>query len=385
MAIRQVKILLVPTKEQRQKFYDYSYYADLMYNKAIDWNNELYASEGIFYSKFDLINMLPSFKKDNPEFASVDNSVLNTAITDFRAALNKMKSGASYPKYKKIGRKLSFGTRNDRLKVKSNTVQISSLGIVKCKHCHWLTKNKSDEQLESIKWHNPRVKFDGKYWFLVVGIDVNITPDKTSDEVVGIDLGIKKTIYTSNGVSKENINHTRKVINLEKRKKRLQRRVSRKYELNKDERKYVKTNNIKRLEKEIHLIDRKLHNIREDYNHKITNEIIAQYPARIMLEDLKVSNMMKNRYLARAIQEQQFYRIRQLLIEKAVNTLAIQVGIISARYPSSKKCSRCGAIKKNLKLSDRIYICDNCGLVIDRDFNASLNIRDCKDYKIVTM
>lgn len=113
MELRNVKILLIPTKEQRQKFYDFSYYADLMYNQAIDWNNELYDSEGIFYSKFDLINMLPAFKEEHPEFASVDSFILNVAVTDFRTALNRMKCGAKYPRYKKIGKKLSFGTRND--------------------------------------------------------------------------------------------------------------------------------------------------------------------------------------------------------------------------------------------------------------------------------
>ena len=103
-----------------------------------------------------------------------------------------------------------------------------------------------------------------------------------------------------------------------------------------------------------------------------------------MLEDLKVKNMMKNKHLARSIQEQQFYRTRQLLIEKAKNTQAVEVGIVSWNYPSSKKCSRCGSIKRNLKLSDRVYKCTNCNLVIDRDYNASINIRDCKDYKLVT-
>lgn len=385
MSIRQVKILLIPTKKQRQKFYDYSYYADLMYNKAIDWNNELYASEGAFYSKFDLINMLPSFKESNPDFTSVDSYVLKTAVTDFRVALNKMKSGAGYPRYKKIGRNLAFGTRNDRLKVKSNTVQISSIGIVKCKHCHWLTEDKSDEQLEFIKWHNPRIKFDGKYWFLVTGIDVNIEPDEITDEVIGVDLGIKTMIYTSNGVTKDNINNTRQVKFLERRKKILQKKCSRKYELNKQGKKYVKTKNIKRLEKQIRLIDRKLHNIRENYNQTITNELISMYPKRIMIEDLNIKGMLKNRHLSKSIQKQCFYRIRQLLIEKAINTMTVQIGVVNRLYPSSKKCSRCGNIKKDLKLSDRTYVCDKCGLVIDRDYNASINIRDCKDYKIVTM
>ena len=383
MELRQVKILLVPTKKQRQAFYDSAYYSDLMYNQALKWNVDFYKEEGKFYSRYDLINMLPKFKQDNPEFASVDSYVLKDAVTNLRVAFSRRKSGGGFPRFKKIGKNLSFGVRNDRLKVFENIVQIPSIGKVRCKHCHWLTRTKSDDDLASIRYHNPHIKFDGKYWFLTFGVEVNITPDVTSDEIVGIDLGIKNTISTSNGVCKSNINHTRKIINLNKRKKRLQRKVSRKYELNRDGKKYIKTKNIKKLERQVRLIDRKLHNIRESYIHIITNEIISHFPKRIMLEDLKVKNMMKNKHLARSIQEQQFYRIRQLLIEKAINTMAIQVGIIPINFPSSKRCSRCGSIKKNLKLSDRIYVCDTCGLVIDRDYNASINIRDCKDYKLI--
>lgn len=383
MQLITVKILLVPDKQQRQAFYDSAYYSDRIYNEALQWNIDYYNQSGMFYSRYDLIRMLPEFKQNNPEYYSVDGYVLKEAVTNLRTAFNHRKSGSGFPKFKKIGRKLSFGVRGDRLKVFRNQVQIPSIGKVKCKHCHWLTSNSSDEELLSMQYHNPHIKFDGKYWFLLFGVAVDLEPDVTTDEVIGIDLGIKNTIYTSNGISKDNINHTRKVINLERRKKRLQRKISRKYELNKDGKRYIKTKNIKRVEKQIRLIDRKLHNIRENYNQQITNEIIALHPARIMLEDLKVKNMMKNKHLARAIQEQQFYRIRQLLTEKALNSITTQIGVVNWFYPSSKKCSRCGSIKKDLKLSDRIYVCSNCGLVIDRDYNASLNIRDCKDYKLI--
>lgn len=380
MDLRVVKILLVPTQEQRQAFFDSAYYSDLMYNIALQWNIDYYESDGKFYSRFDLIRMLPDFKYDNPEFQTVDGYILKAAVTDLRVAFNNRKRGSGFPRFKKIGKKQSFGVRGDRLKVFENLVQIPSIGKVKCKHCHWLTRGKSDEELTMLKYHNPHIKFDGKYWFLTFGVEVNVTPDIVSDEIIGVDIGIKNTVYTSNGVSKPNINHTRQIINLEKRKKRYQRKLSRKYQLNKQGNRFIKTRNIKRLERKVRLIDRRLHNIRENYNQTITNEIVSMLPKRIMLEDLRVKNMMRNRYLARAIQEQQFYRIRQLLTEKALNTGAVQIGVVPWNYPSSKRCSRCGGIKRSLKLSDRIYVCDSCGLVIDRDYNASLNIRDCKDY-----
>lgn len=383
MSMITVRVLLVPTEYQRQQFFDSAYYSDRIYNEALQWNIDYYESDGKFYSRFDLLKMLPEFRQSNPEFTSVDNYALRASLTDLRVAFNNMRRGSGFPKFKKYGMKNSFGVRGDNLKVFQNQVRVPSIGLVKCKHCHWLTRDKSDDELRLLKYHNPHIKFDGKYWFLSFGVDVALTPDETTDEVIGIDLGVKNTIYTSNGVSKLNINHTRQVINLERRKKRYQRRLSRKYELNKQGQKFIKTRNIKRLERQIRLIDRKLHYIRENYNQSIANEIIRQYPQRIMLEDLNIRGMMRNRHLSKAIQEQQFYRIRQLLTEKALNTQAIQVGILQRLYPSSKKCSRCGAIKRDLKLSDRIYVCDNCGLVIDRDYNASLNIRDCRDYTLV--
>lgn len=384
MDLRNVKLMLLPTKRQRHLFYNSAYYSARMYNIALQWNIDYYDESGMFYSRYDLIRMLPDFKQNNTEFLSVDGYVLNDAVTNLRTAFNRMRSGGSkFPRFKKCSRHLSFGVRGDRLKVYRNKVQIPSIGVVKCKHCHWLTESKSDEQLLSIKYHSPHIKFDGKYWFLTFGFEVDIEPDETTDEVVGVDLGIINTIYTSDGVSKSNINDTRQVQVLERRKKRLQRRVSRKYKFNKQGKRYIKTKNIKRCERKLQVINRQLRCIRESYTHRIVNEIVNKLPKRIMLENLKVKNMMKNKHLARAIQAQGFYRIRQLITEKAINTLAVQVCIIPWHYPSSKRCSRCGNIKKDLKLSDRIYRCQACGVVLDRDYNAALNIRDCKEYTVV--
>ena len=382
MEIRRVNILLIPTKEQVQKLYDSVFYSQKMYNQAIEWCKDAYNETGMFLSKFDMINMLPEFKNDNPDFKKVDGYVLKDAVTQLRKALNNRNNGFGFPRYKSYSKsKKSFGVRTERVTLKANTVRIPSIGLIKCKHCHWLTRNRSDEQLSLIKLHDTRIYFDSKYWYLSIGVEVELTEDKLSDEVIGIDLGIKNTIYTSNGVSEPNINKTRKVKLLERRKRILQRRISRKYELNKDGKKYIKTKNIKRDEKRLRLIYRRLKNIRENNLHRICNKVISFYPKRIMLEDLNVSGMMKNKHLSKAIQEQLFYRTRQLLTEKAKNCF-IEVGIVARFYPSSKMCSCCGYIKRDLK-SDRVFVCDNCGLVIDRDYNASLNIRDCKDYKLV--
>lgn len=383
MEIRRVNILLVPSKQQIQSFYDSVYYSQRMYNQAIDWCKDAYSETGKFLSRFDMINMLPEFKQENSEFSKVDGYVLKDAVTQLRKALNNRSRGAGFPRYKSYTKsKKSFGVRTERVTLYSNKVRIPGVGIVKCKHCHWLTRDKSDEYLSLMKLHDTRIYYDNKYWFLSVGIEVALTEEVLTDEVVGIDLGIKNHISTSNGVVEPNINHSRQVRLLQRRKKILQRKISKKYELNKQGNRFVKTNNIKKAERKVRLIDRRLKNIRESNLHRMCNRIISQLPKRIMLEDLNVRGMLKNRYLARSIQEQLFYRTRQLLTEKAKNSF-IEVGVVNRFYPSSKICSRCGAVKKNLKLSDRVFKCDSCDLVIDRDFNASLNIRDSKDYKLV--
>ena len=382
MEIRRVNILLVPTEEQRQSFYDSVYYSQKIYNQAIDWCKDAYEETGMFLSRFDMINMLPEFKKENPEYYCVGSYVLKDSVTQLRKALNNRNRGAGFPRYKSYSKsRKSFGVRTEQVKLYESIVQIPSIGKVKCKHCHWLTRSRSSEELASIKLHDTRIYYDNKYWFLSVGIEVSLTEDKLSDEIIGIDLGIKNHIISSNGVVEPNINHSRKIKILERRKKILQRKISRKYELNKQGNKFIKTRNIKRAENKLRLINRRLTNIRENNLHRICNKVISFYPKRIMLEDLNVSGMLKNKHLSKAIQEQLFYRTRQLLTEKAKNCF-IEVGVVDRFYPSSKRCSHCGYIKRDLK-SDRIFVCDNCGLVVDRDYNASLNIRDCKDYKLV--
>ena len=195
-----------------------------------------------------------------------------------------------------------------------------------------------------------------------------------------IDLGVSDLATIScleNPI--KNINKTKKVRKLKKRLKRLQRQVSRKYEANKDGNKFVKTKNIIKLEKQIKLLYRKLSNIRDNHIHQTTASIIKLKPYRVVMEDLNVSGMMKNKHLSKAIQEQKFYEfIRQMKYKCEFN----EIEFVQADrfYPSSKTCSCCGNIKKNLKLKDRVYKCEKCNLIIDRDKNASINLGN---YKIV--
>ena len=225
------------------------------------------------------------------------------------------------------------------------------------------------------QYKNPRCSFDGKYWYLTLGFEHDENQVMLNEELsIGIDLGVKD-LAVANHLEKpiKNVNKTKQVRKLKKRLKRLQRQVSRKYEVNKNGNSFVKTNNIVKLEKEIKLLHRKLSNIRSNHIHQATNQVIKLYPYRVVMEDLNISGMMKNRHLSKAIQEQGLYEfIRQMKYKCEFNN--IEFVQVDRFFPSSKKCSCCGNIKQNLKLKDRIYKCDKCGVEIDRDKNASINL-----------
>lgn len=223
------------------------------------------------------------------------------------------------------------------------------------------------------KYINPRIKYDGLNWYLTIGIEYEDSDSIPSNDGIGIDLGIKDLAICSDGNKYQNINKTQKIKKLEKRKRKLQRSISRRYEKNKKGGRYCKTSNIIKSEKELLRLNHKLTNIRQNYLHQITFEIIKREPSFICIENLNVSGMMKNKHLSKAVQQQKFYEFRrQIEYKSAWNN--IPVVIADRFFSSSKLCSCCGSIKKDLKLSDRIYKCE-CGNVIDRDLQAALNLK----------
>ena len=217
------------------------------------------------------------------------------------------------------------------------------------------------------------VKFDGLNWWISVGVEYENSTVIPINDGVGIDIGIKDLAICSDGHTYKNINKTNKVKKIEKKRRSLQRQVSRKYLINKEGSSYKKTSNIKKLEKKLLKTSRRLTNIRKNYLHQTTTEIINREPMFIVMESLNVQGMMKNRHLSKAIQQQNLYEFKRQIEYKCLwnNIKFVQA---DKWYPSSKTCSECGSIKKNLKLSDREYVCTECGCVIDRDFNASINL-----------
>ena len=232
----------------------------------------------------------------------------------------------------------------------------------------------------SCKKQIANISFDGKYWYLSYTENVETSAGNLPyyTDGIGIDLGIKTLVTVSDGTKIPNIKTFRRVRILNKRLKRLQRKVSRKYRINKCN-KHNKTKNIIKLERQIKLIHRSLRNIRINHIRKFVSELVKKQPQYIAIEDLNVKGMMKNKHLAKDIANCSFYTIREHLIRKATER-CIAVRLVNRFYPSSKTCSNCGSYKKDLKLTQRVYHCNNCKEKIDRDFNASLNIAKTDKY-----
>lgn len=373
--IKSIKIRLSPTKEQEELMFQSVGIARFAYNWGLSKWEEMY-KEGIKPSKAKIRKEFNNSIRKNDDFKwlyNVSGQITAQAFADLEDAYKNFFDGlAQRPKFKnKKKSKKSFYVRYDAIKFSNNRVNIEKIGKVK------YSSNYKIPKLD--KYTNPRCHFDGKYWYLTFGFEHGESQASLNEDLsIGIDLGISHLAIV-NHLDKpiKNINKSKEVRRLKKKLKRLQRQVSRKYEMNKKGSKFVKTNNIIKLEKQIKLVHRRLNNIRNNHIHQATSKIIKLNPYRVVMEDLNVSGMMKNKHLAEKIAEQKFYEFkRQMKYKCEFNK--IEFFEADRWYPSSKACSCCKNIKKDLKLSDRTYICNECGLVIDRDKNASINLGNYK-------
>ena len=373
--IKSIKIRLSPTKEQEELMFQSVGIARFAYNWGLSKWEEMY-KEGIKPSKAKIRKEFNNSIRKNDDFKwlyNVSGQITAQAFADLEDAYKNFFDGlAQRPKFKnKKKSKKSFYVRYDAIKFSNNRVNIEKIGKVK------YSSNYKIPKLD--KYTNPRCHFDGKYWYLTFGFEHGESQASLNEDLsIGIDLGISHLAIV-NHLDKpiKNINKSKEVRRLKKKLKRLQRQVSRKYEMNKKGSKFVKTNNIIKLEKQIKLVHRRLNNIRNNHIHQATNKIIKLNPYRVVMEGLNVSGMMKNKHLAEKIAEQKFYEFkRQMKYKCEFNK--IEFFEADRWYPSSKACSCCKNIKKDLKLSDRTYTCNECGLVIDRDKNASINLGNYK-------
>ena len=375
-----MKVQLRPNNKQLTKLFQYAGCTRFAYNWTIAREQENYKQGNKFLSDNELRKEFTQLKKqENYKWLNkISNNVTKQAIKDACNSYKRFFKGQSkYPKFKsKKNSKQSFYQDNVKIQFTDTHVKVEGFAVNKKKNkqkLNWIKLCEKGRIPTNCKYMNPRITCDGLNWWLSVGVEVDDNKSIPTNEGIGIDLGLKDLAICSDGNTYKNINKTNKVKKIEKRKRRLQRSISRKYNMNKEGVRYKKTSNIIKREKELLKVIKRLTNIRHNYLHQVTSEIVKRKPSFICIEDLNVSGMMKNKHLSKAIQQQGFYEFRRQIQYKSEWT-NIPVIIADRFFPSSKLCSCCGEIKKDLRLSDRIYRCD-CGNIIDRDFQASLNLK----------
>ena len=378
--IKSIKVRLNPNNKQLTKLFQYAGCARFAYNWTITKQQENYKQGNKFISDNELRKEFTQLKKlqQYKWLNEVSNNVTKQAIKDACNTYKRFFKGqCKYPKFKSKKHSIpSFYQDNVKIQFTNTHVKVEGFSMSKKKNkqkLNWIKLCEKARIPTDCKYMNPRFTYDGLYWYISVGIEVDDNTTYPSNDGIGIDLGIKNLAVCSDGNIYKNINKTYKIKKLEKRKRRLQRSVSRRYEENKKGGSYCKTSNIIKGQKELLKVVKRLTYTRQNYLHQTTSEIIKRKPSFICIEDLNVSGMMKNRHLSKTIQQQGFYEFRrQIKYKSEWNNIPL---IIADRFfPSSKLCSCCGTIKKDLKLSDRVYKCE-CGNIIDRDFQASLNLK----------
>ena len=378
--IKAIKVMLLPNNIQKTKLYQYAGAARFAYNWSLAREKENYENGGKFLSDSELRKEFTKLRHTEGYawLLSVSNNVTKQAIKDAcNAYTNFFKGLQTYPKFKSRKKSIpKFYQDTEKIHFSDTHVKVEGFAVSKKKNkqkLNWIRMAEHGRIPTDAKYTNPRISFDGLNWWISVGIEYPDGKEELSGDGIGIDLGIKELAVCSDTTKYENINKSKTVRKLEKRKRRLQRSVSRKYEENKKGGSYCKTKNIEKKEKLLLKLQHRLTNIRKNHLHQATSEIINRKPRFICIEDLNVSGMMKNKHLSKAVQNQCFFEFRRQL-EYKCREKGIPVVTAEWNYPSSKLCSCCGKIKKDLKLSERIYRCD-CGNVVDRDLQAAVNLK----------
>ena len=381
------KMEINPTDKQKSKIHRTIGVSRFIYNFYIARNKEIYEREGKFVSGMDYSKWLNNeYIPNNQEMKwikEVSSKATKQAIMNgdksFRDFFKKAKGFPKFKKKKNQDVKAYFPKNNKTdWTIERHRVKIPTLGWIRLKEFGYIPVN------SIVKSGTVSQKAD-RYYVSILVEETDIKISNPNNAGVGIDLGIKEFAVCSDGIKFKNINKTSTVKKVEKKLKREQRKLSRKYESLKIRNKNIKEGratrqNIQKQIIKVQKLHQRLTNIRTDYINKIVTSIIKQKPSYITIEDLNVKGMMKNKHLSKAIASQKFFEFKTKLTVKCKEN-HIELRIVDRFYPSSKTCSQCGKVKKDLKLSDRIYKCD-CGFTIDRDLNASINLKNAKEYKI---
>ena len=382
--LKSFKTEINPTEEQKVRIRKTIGTCRFIYNFYLAHNKELHESGKKFMSSSQFRVWLNNeYLPSHPEYSWIKEAYsksVTQAVNNGQTAFeNFFKHKSAFPKFKKKGRsdvKMYFVRNNPKdCLCERYRIKIPSLGWVRIKEKGYIPTTKDGYVIKS---GHVSIKADRHYVSVLIEI-----PDKRiasySSEGIGIDLGLKDFAIVSNGKTYKNINKSAKLRKLEKKLIREQRSLSRKYE-NLKKGGSTQKRNIQKQRLKIQKLHHRIDNIRTDYINKTIAEIVKTKPSHITIEDLNVSGMMKNRHLSKAVASQKFYEFKTKLLAKCKET-GIELRIVDRWFPSSKTCHCCKSIKKDLKLSDRIFRCD-CGYIEDRDFNAALNLRDATTYEV---
>lgn len=387
------KIRLLPTPEQEILFFKSAGTARFAHNFFVRRMREHHEQTGSWFIKEGTVRKeLTKLKKseDYSWLKEVGCNVIKQSVKDAGAGLARFGKGiGGLPKFQKRDRtRPSFYVNYESLKRTEEGFHGEKIGLVRT------AQPLPDLPEGQNHYSNPRISYDGKYWYLSVGIGVPEEKAELTSTVLGIDLGIKVLAYLSDGTFYENINKTARVRKVERRLLKEQRRLSRKERANIDhyediagrdgkvhqkpvyKRPLRECRNYQKQKRVVANVHKKLKDLRTDYVHQVTRDIVNTLPKAIVMEDLKIQNLMKNHTVAKAVSEQMWFEFRRQIEYKA-GMKGIEVSFASPFFPSSKTCSHCGNVKEELQLKERIYICPECGHVADRDLNASLNLADC--------
>ena len=382
--LKSFKTEINPTEEQKVRIRKTIGTCRFIYNFYLAHNKELHESGKKFMSSNQFRVWLNNeFLPSHPEYSWIKEAysksvtqVVNNGQTAFENFFNHK---SAFPKFKKKGRsdvKMYFVRNNPKdCLCERHRIKIPSLGWVRIKEKGYIPTTKDGYVIKS---GHVSIKADRYYVSVLIEI-----PDKRvvshSSKGIGIDLGLKDFAIVSNGKIYKNINKSAKLKKLEKKLIREQRSLSRKYE-NLKKGGSTQKRNIQKQRLKIQKLHHRIDNIRTDYINKTIAEIVKTKPSYITIEDLNVSGMMKNKHLSKAVASQKFYEFKTKLQAKCKEN-GIELRVVDRWFPSSKTCHCCKSIKKDLKLSDRIFRCD-CGYIEDRDFNAALNLRDATTYAV---
>lgn len=389
--LKSYKTEINPTYEQKQVINRTIGVCRFIYNFYLAHNKEVCESEKCFVSGMAFSKWLNNeFIPNNSEFSWIKDvsskSVKQSIMNAERAFKSFFKGKSKFPKFKKKNKsnvKMYFVRKDARavISCERHRIKIPTLGWVRLKEKGYIPTNPNTHIIKS-----GTISCKAGRYYVSVLVEQEETPKLSlSGFGIGIDLGLKDFAICSNGKIYKNINKGSPVRKLEKKLKREQRSLSRKYESYKKQNKILKggatRQNIQKQKLKVQKFHQRLGNIRTDYVNKVISELVKTKPMWITIEDLNVSGMMKNKHLSKSIAQQKFFEFRVKLLAKC-NEYGIELRVADRFYPSSKTCHKCGCIKSDLKLSDRVYTCSECGYTADRDFNASLNLRDCQTYRI---